>query len=260
MTRFNPLRFLVLVCLLIAVAIYVQEQRLSTTSWTTPLEVVIFPLSADDARATKKYLANLSDSRFEPVGRFLAREAKRHGLALDQPFRITLGARPSEQPPHPPQPDGSLLSHLGWNIRFRIWAWRHTPDDESNFRRVRIFVVYHQPAENLALPDSVGVQKGLLGVVHAFANPEIDPRNNIVIAHEILHTVGATDKYQPDGQPKIPEGLADPGRVPLFPQTRAEIMAGYIARDLSDSVSPGGLHQCVVGPTTAREIGWVSPD
>lgn len=260
MTRFHPLRFLVLVCVFIGVAIYVQEQRLSTTSWTTPLEVVIFPIAAEKLRTTEKYIANLSSDSFEAVSRFLSREAKRHGLRLGQPFNITLGASPSEQPPHPPQPGDSLLAQFVWNIQFRYWAWRHTPDDESNFKRIRIFVVYHQPAENITLPHSVGVQKGLLGLVHGFASAELDHRNNVVIAHEMLHTVGASDKYQADGNPKIPEGLADPDRVPLFPQTKAEIMAGFIARDVADSVSPRGLHQCVVGTLTAREIGWLPPE
>ena len=32
--------------------------------------------------------------------------------------------------------------------------------------------------------------------------------NNVVIAHELLHTVGATDKYDPvTDAPRIPDGL-----------------------------------------------------
>ena len=49
----------------------------------------------------------------------------------------------------------------------------------------------------------------------------------MVIAHEFLHTVGATDKYDPaTEQPQFPDGYGEPQRVPLVPTGEAEIMAG----------------------------------
>src|SRR6202050_4843903 len=72
-----------------------------------------------------------------------------------------------------------------------------------------------------------GRQKALVGIVHAFAQRDMAGRNDIVIAHELLHTVGASDKYDLGSDaPLYPIGFADRDRQPLFPQAEAEIMAG----------------------------------
>src|SRR5205807_8297574 len=109
-------------------------------------------------------------------------------------------------------------------------------------------------------PDSHGLQKGLVGVVHAFAQPAMAGSNNIVIAHELMHTLGASDKYAPgSGEPLYPAGFADPERQPLSPQTQAEIMAGRRALSAQVFEMPQGLRDVVVGPSTALEILWTRP-
>jgi len=73
-----------------------------------------------------------------------------------------------------------------------------------------------------------------------------------------LHTLGAIDKYAPGtNQPLDPIGLADPEREPLYPQTYAELMAGRIAISEASSEIPESLHEVVIGPLTASEIGWM---
>src|SRR5581483_10543090 len=102
-----------------------------------------------------------------------------------------------------------------------------------------------------------GLQKGLLGVVHVFALGPMSGSNSIVIAHELLHTLGATDKYDlRTGMPVYPSGFAEPDRKPLYPQPRAEIMAGRRALSASQYEMPGSLREVLVGPVTAREIRW----
>jgi hypothetical protein len=82
--------------------------------------------------------------------------------------------------------------------------------------------------------------------------------NNIVITHEMLHTLGATDKYDPSsGAPLFPNGFADPTRNPLYPQEKAEIMAGRRALSTQDAQMPANLGAVVVGPATAAEIRWI---
>jgi hypothetical protein len=107
----------------------------------------------------------------------------------------------------------------------RYWAWRvdappgPAPD-------IKLFVLYHDPAISPALPHSLGLQKGLLGVVHVFADAGMRGSNDTVIAHELLHTLGATDKYDlASNQPMHPDGFAEPDREPLYPQSLAELMA-----------------------------------
>jgi hypothetical protein len=102
------------------------------------------------------------------------------------------------------------------------------------------------------------LQKGLVGVVYAFAGPEMTATNNIVIAHEFLHTVGATDKYEAaDDRPSYPDGFADPDQQPLYPQERTEVMAGR--RMVSEQLweMPESLRDVVIGEKTATEINWI---
>jgi hypothetical protein len=79
-----------------------------------------------------------------------------------------------------------------------------------------------------------------------------------VIAHEMLHTLGASDKYGADGLPSYPDGYADPDQQPRLPQRRAEIMAGRRAVTASHAEMPRSLDEVVIGAATAREIRWSS--
>src|SRR5262245_21367658 len=101
------------------------------------------------------------------------------------------------------------------------------------------------------------MQKGLVGLVHAYAARGMAASNNIVIAHETLHTVGATDKYQRgSGTPIFPGGFAEPDRKPRYPQRYAEIMAGQRAISEREQEMPDSLNDVIVGDVTAAEIGW----
>ena len=78
-----------------------------------------------------------------------------------------------------------------------------------------------------------------------------------MIAHELLHTLGASDKYDlSNGLPIHPAGYADPDKRPRYPQDRAEIMGGRIPLSPGRAAIPRGLNQTVIGPVTASEIGW----
>jgi len=77
------------------------------------------------------------------------------------------------------------------------------------------------------------------------------------LAHELLHTLGATDKYDPsDNQPWHPEGYAEPTLEPLHPQRYAEIMAGRIPLGRTRAEIPRTLDETLIGAATAREINW----
>ena len=118
--------------------------------------------------------------------------------------------------------------------------------------------IFHR--EGRVLEHSFGLPEGLIGVANGFAVARAEPQNAVVIAHEILHTAGATDKYDEQGLPRSPEGYAEPGRQPLFPQTHAELMAGSVPLSATEARLPIGLDECVVGPATAREVKWIWKD
>jgi hypothetical protein len=108
------------------------------------------------------------------------------------------------------------------------------------------------------LPHSFGAQKGMYAIVHAFAAPHMAGSNTVVMAHELLHTLGATDKYlvEKHNQPRFPEGFAEPQREPLYPQKFAELMGGRIPTSPHVARIPESLEQVIIGPLTAEEIGW----
>jgi hypothetical protein len=107
------------------------------------------------------------------------------------------------------------------------------------------------------LPDSVGLSKGLVVVAHLYAGAQAAGSNQVVLTHELLHTLGATDKYEPaTGQPTVPDGLGEPDREPPYPQRVGEIMAGRIATGPRQAVIAPDLSVMRIGPLTAREIGW----
>jgi hypothetical protein len=248
-------RILILLLILLIVAVRACEDRTFSTSWKEPLWVGIFPATADDDPSTQKYVASLRPEDFADIEDFFARQAKRFGHDLDQPVRIELYPSSAERPPAL-EPRAGMLAAAWWSLKLRWFAAHATPAGRVE-PTIRLFVLFHDPARLPSLPDSHGMQKGLMGVVHVFADRGLAGSNNVVIAHELLHTLGATDKYVlGTGEPIFPVGFADPTANPRYPQAQAEIMAGRRPLSATEFEIPRSLRETVVGPLTAAEIRW----
>ena len=101
----------------------------------------------------------------------------------------------------------------------------------------------------LGLPEDEGGFAGdpFIGIVKAFAGRDDGPRNAVVIAHELLHTLGASDKYNPQSlAPVFPEGYAEPDRQPRHPQRLAEI--SFLRKDQHDLGMTGAKHLQALTP------------
>jgi len=232
--------------------------KLRTTDWDRPLWVVIYPINGDSSNISQSYINNLDVKTFQPIARFFEREMKRHGRELHSPIKFKLHPQVTDLPPKPPQ-DGSVLKIMLWSLKLRYWAFSVDKMDDKLPEDIHIFVLYHDPAAYEKLDHSLGLQKGLIGVVNAYSSRGLGARNNVVVAHEMLHTVGASDKYRfADGMPTYPDGYADPNRKPLYPQKSAEIMGGRIPIAKDEARMPRGLNFAVVGEATAREIRWIN--
>jgi hypothetical protein len=211
---------------------------------------------ADHQGETRHYAEQLDATRFSDLNEFMTREASRYGLQLVDPVHVQLAAVGERLPPTPPGGSNPFAIAL-WSLKMRWWAWRQDSNDGLVEADVQIFVLYQQGQEGAALDRSLGIRKGRIGVVNAFAQPAQASRNRVVIMHELMHVLGAVDKYDPaNGQPVNPYGLAAPDQVPLYPQQRAEIMGGRIAVSPIHKEMPSSLAQCVVGSLTATESGW----
>jgi len=254
---FKFIRIAVLLGLLTVAGLVTAHQMVYSRNWTKPLEVVIYPINADAQLATEKYIQALQQNTFQSIDSWMEREAARHDLPLRSPVRLRLGDQIKPLPPRFPV-DGNAVDVLFWGLRFRWWAWRNTAEDNTDLTRIRLFVLYYDGTDDRPLAHSLGLQKGLLGLVHAFAVPAQTKQNNIVIAHEMLHTVGALDKYESTGAPMFPVGYANPARKPLFPQRSAEIMAGRIPLSHQSYYMAESLKSVIVNRFTAEEINWLS--
>jgi hypothetical protein len=253
-------RLLRITLLLLVLAVVVSQSwldRIRTTSWTRTLWIGIYPLNGDGSPAAERYVAGLTPQAFGDIERFYAEQSHRYGIALADPVHIELYPAPS-QPPPLLEPGAGPLASVWWSLKLRWYAARTARNGGRPPSNIRVFVLYHDPATTPRVPHSLGLQKGLIGVVYAFADRSAEASNAVVIAHEVMHTLGATDKYDPASNlPLFPAGFAEPQRRPLYPQPLAEIMAGRRSLSASQADMPDSLREVVVGALTAAEIRWI---
>jgi len=254
----RKVRIGMLLYLLAMVAFGTWLTRARTTDWTESLWVTVYPINGDGSEVATAYIDTLRGTDFDDIEAFFVDEAEYYDVALEMPVRLALGDEMADHPPDPPV-SSQLFDVMAWSLRLRFWtafADRSSPAPAD----VEIFLKYYDPDGSAQLPDSLGLQKGMIGIVNAFADADYAGSNNVIIAHELLHTLGATDKYNPQSNdPLYPDGYADPEAEPLYPQRAAEIMGGRIPVSKFESVVPRSLRWVVIGTLTAVEIGFGQP-
>ncbi len=229
--------------------------KLRTTDWDHSLWVAVYPINGDGTQATSNYISSIEDSEFKSIENFIEREAEQYNLTVSNPITIKIAPEVKKTPPKSPR-EGNILHIMWWSLKFRYWAYI-SDTFKGPAPNVRLFLIYHNPKIHKVLDHSLGLQKGLIGVVNVFANSRLSEKNNVVIVHEFLHTLGATDKYDlATNQPIFPEGYANPDQQPLFPQNKAEIMGGRVPLSETESKIPVNLGNAMIGPKTAEEIRW----
>lgn len=246
---------LLYVLLFVAVGEFLAARR--STDWDDTLWVDVYPVNGDHLTGTQRYLDELDAKEFDGVEQFFAAEGKRYGLSLPQPFRLHIAPQYRDTLPTLAT-SASSLATLWWSLQMRWLAikigWQSTGPKPD----IVAFAVYHESAEATVLDRSTALRKGLIAVANLFASRDTRGSNQMVLAHELLHTLGATDKYSPASNlPRFPDGFAEPNAKPLLPQSKAELMAGRIPLDDGHAAIPASLHNVIVGRLTAREIGWI---
>ncbi|OGU48226.1 MAG: hypothetical protein A2199_04550 [Hydrogenophilales bacterium RIFOXYA1_FULL_63_33] len=250
---FRRIRILILLGILAAAVGLTWLEQTRVRAWGGPLDVAIAPINGDGSTQAEDMIRALKVSDFDDIGTFLERETARYGVKQSPAVQISLLPELHERPPAPPH-DHNALKTVWWSLKLRWWVYRQSGEWLPQLGRIKLFVLYHAPQDGVPLAHSLGLQKGLIGVVHAFADPRQTQQNNIVIAHELLHTLGATDKYDAEGRPIYPQGYAEPERPPQMLRHEAEIMAGRLVNAAGRLVMPPSLDQCVIGAMTAHEI------
>lgn len=254
-SRARQLRILILLLILLFVTLQQAVTRWRANNWDGTLWAVVYPINADSSAISTHFISQLEESDFDSIEEFFADESAAYDLPLAEPLTIKLAPTVNELPPAPPQ--SGLLSIAWWSLKARWWAW-----SEDTFTGpaadIQLFLLYHDPQTHPSLRHSVGIRNGGYALVNLFAAIEQRGENRVIIAHELLHTLGATDKYDPaTGQPSHPHGYAKPDQLPLYPQAFAELMGGRIAQTATTATIPDGLDDVLIGVRSAREINWV---
>lgn len=251
------LRIFLLLSILVFVALgqYLTVRR--STDWNGPLWVDVYAVDGSGTESARRFIDSLKPDAFASVEQFFALQAKRYEVPLEQPFRIRFAGELGDSPPSVPD-NGGLLSTVLWSLRMRWFVTRlHFASDDPT-PDITVFAIYSDGEAGAALDKSTALRKGMIAIANLYADRSVEGSNRMIVAHELLHTLGATDKYDAATTlPLYPSGFAEPGRKPLYPQAEAELMAGRIPIHAAGAAVPRSLDQVVIGPRTAHEIGWI---
>jgi len=253
----RALRVGVLLAVLAAVVVYAVHDvrsRRARNEWQRTLDValVIVCEPGVDAAAAAELR-----TRTPELARRLREEQARYRSAAPAPFAfVVYGPVPLEHSLPALGGEGLVdVARYAWDLR----GFTHDVDERASVPSrgfdARLYLVVRPPTDQ-ALVEGISEHGGRVGIARAELDHATVDVALFVAAHELFHTLGAEDHYGPDGRVRLPDGLADPGLVPRFPQPRAEIMARNRPVSATVEERPSTLDELGVGPSTAREIGW----
>lgn len=245
----------ILCLLLILLIVAVNAWRDQNQNWNKPIIVLLHPINADGQASTQHYIQQLSLHDLADVQPYLQQMSAQY---RGQPIQLYLnfGRALSQKPPKVPE-QANMLDIIWWSLKFRFYDWQqHKRSDGAS--AVTLYLNYYDPQFTKELKHSTALEKGRIGSVNLYASKKQNGQNQIVLVHELLHAFGASDKYDiATGQPLYPQGYAYPMQQPLFPQAKAELMAGHIPVSAQSSKMPEALQDTLINQITALEIGWI---
>lgn len=256
MTIFRMLRIgaLLTVLIIVAAGTWLTERRIA--NWERPLWVTFYPIPGDASPGALEFVRRVDEETYRDIDRFFQVQADRFGLGLTPVINIQVAPVSFDRPPSIPNRNHPH-EVAWWSLKMRWYAWRMEVKDGLVQPDIQVFAIYHGAGSTSEKHMSVGMRKGMFGLVNIYAVDALNERNQVIIAHELMHVLGASDKYSlGSGNPLYPHGFADPLAEPLFPQSRCEIMGGRIPLSAYEAMVPPSLSDCTVGEQTAREIGF----
>ncbi len=235
---------------------YVRRHERST--WQRPLEVALVLI--EQGSVDPVALAQFQE-RVAALEESLEAEFSRYGGAF-RPIRFRQfgPVRSTTEPPRAGR-EPSRLEPL--YLAYELWRFARETDRAAGLRGRfdgKVYVLLSVPSsERQALVEGLGQEGGHIALTNVELSEDSVDFGLFVVAHELFHLLGASDRYDESGRSIIPDGLAEPGASPLYPQRGAEVMAR--GRILAPGVEepPGHLSELRVGTRTATEIGWLDP-
>jgi len=255
---FRKVRVLILLAVLVVVLLYAFKdvwRRRQRTSWQRPLNIALVLLERGKVDAAA---ISALKQRVPALEEQLAREYARYG-GTGRPFGFTLYG-PVDASGPAPAPNSEGWFDLG---EYAVRSWFYFRDANARadvpaagYDSIVYFVLRPPWRERVSSVEGQSEQGGRIGTVEVELRESMVDFALFVATHELFHTLGATDKYDAAGYALLPDGLAEPDKQPLFPQTRAEVMARNVALERGVERPPDTLAELAVGRATAREIGW----
>jgi len=257
---FFHMRVAALLAVLAGVLVYAGKdvlQRRARNEWNRTLEVGLVvvrlgPVDGSAIDALRERVRTLED--------ILAAEAARYrGPGGPRPFEVAVFG-PVDVTRRPPTPEGDGVIDLA-RYAYAKSRYAASIDEAGGVPRgldARIYLVARPGREGTPnFVEGLSEQGGRAGFVEVELHRTMVDFALFVFAHELGHTLGATDKYDDSGVTMIPAGLAEPDAEPRFPQRFVEVMAHGRPVAPGDDRPPDDLQELRVGPVTAREIGWL---
>ncbi len=247
------LRIFLLLLLLLIVSLGTLATNNRVTDWSHPLRVVIYPINGDDTAHTQEYIEQLESDDFAAIKAFFKEELQSYSVYTDEPLTIALSPIVNDHPPKIPL-QGNVFDIMLWSLKFRYWAFQRD-EYQGPKPEIQLFALYYDPRITPGIKHSTGLKKGHIAIINLFADKQQRGSNQFIITHELLHTLGATDKYNlQNNEPFYPFGFAEPDLQPLYPQQFAEVMGGRIPIREGKYKIPHSLKEVIIGEQTAREI------
>ena len=198
-------------------------------------------------------------SRLPALEQRLTEELHRYRPGAPPPFSFRIFG-PVDVTSPPPSAEGTGFIDLA-RYTYHLWRYTSAVDEaagvtESDFDS-RLYVVVRPPVRrDRTMVEGESEEDGRVGTVSVELDASMADFTLFVATHELLHTLGASDKYDASGRALVPAGLAEPTLVPLYPQRFAEVMARNRPLSPTEEKVPASLDDLAVGPATAAEIGW----
>lgn len=253
---------ILLVVLVVSARIYYNDNR--KLDWDRTYNVALVEVVYDSKEDKAKGLSMSGrDLLQHSLEKWFESEAKRIYKSNIKPFRFKLLGPVFSQELAPPLPltDDNLWAKYKQTSTFinyfnnQLLETGANPDDYDI--KLYLYIYPADKREDYEKQHSVGTTRGRFGVVFLPVGKQSTGRTLCLIAHETLHTVGASDKYDENHFTLFPDGYFEPTK--RYPQEFAEIMS------LAFPIAPGkekdaeNLDLSRVGEKTAIEIGWKKP-
>lgn len=261
-------RVSVLLFILFVVVLYALKDlrsRRERTAWDRTLDVAVVVVHVDGTPAVDPDAVRVLEERLPALEERLRAEAERYrppSTGIEPPFRFRIKGPVivKSRPPSPASEGAVDLAKQAVDMK----AWLRDVDPRAGVEPEqwdsRIYVIVRRPAsQRRAFVEGESEQGGRVGSVAVELDASMADTTLFVVTHELMHTLGATDKYDQNGRTLIPDGLAEPEREPLYPQRYAEVMARNRPTSPVAETIPISLDELAVGPKTAQEIGWRKP-